>query len=73
MPRAYIDGEFVILSAEQIADLQKLSEQESVSHTESGSDVERVQQLIEGLSEAKTIAQIRSVAKSILEETEGNI
>ena len=32
---------------------------------------DRVQQLMEGLSTATTIAQIRAVAKSILDETEG--
>ena len=31
---------------------------------------DRVQQLMEGLSTATTIAQIRAVAKSILDETE---
>lgn len=33
---------------------------------------DRVQQLMEGLSTATTIAQIRAVAKSILDETEGD-
>ena len=33
---------------------------------------DRVQQLMEGLSTATTIAQIRAVAKSILNETEGD-
>lgn len=32
---------------------------------------DRVQQLMEGLSTATTIAQIRAVAQSILDETEG--
>lgn len=32
---------------------------------------DRVQQLVEGLSKATTITQIRAVAKSILDETEG--
>ena len=32
---------------------------------------DRVQQLMEGLSTATTIAQIRAVAKAILDETEG--
>lgn len=32
---------------------------------------DRVQQLMEGLSTATTIAQIRAVAQSILNETEG--
>lgn len=34
---------------------------------------DRVQQLMEGLSTATTIAQIRAVAQSILDETEGTI
>ena len=34
---------------------------------------DRVQQLMEGLSTATTIAQIRAVAKSILDETEETI
>ena len=33
---------------------------------------DRIQQLMEGLSTATTIAQIRAVAKSILDETEGD-
>lgn len=33
---------------------------------------DRVQQLMEGLSTATTIAQIRAVAQSILDETEGD-
>lgn len=33
---------------------------------------DRVQQLMEGLSTATTIAQIRAVAKAILDETEGD-
>lgn len=35
-------------------------------------ETDRVQQLMEGLSTATTIAQIRAVAKSILDETEGD-
>ena len=34
-------------------------------------DTDRVQQLMEGLSTATTIAQIRAVAQSILDETDG--
>ena len=34
---------------------------------------DRVQQLMEGLSTATTIAQIRAVAQSILDETEDTI
>lgn len=34
-------------------------------------ETDRVQQLMEGLSTATTIAQIRAVAQSILDETEG--
>ena len=34
---------------------------------------DRVQQLMEGLSTATTIAQIRALAKSILDETEETI
>lgn len=36
-----------------------------------GAQPDRVQQLMEGLSTATTIAQIRAVAQSILDETEG--
>lgn len=39
----------------------------------SDSDVDRIQQLVTGLSTATTIAQIRAVAKQILGETEENI
>ena len=73
MTRAYIDGEFVELTAEQIAELQKISEQDAPQNTASDSESDRVQQLAAGLSTAPTIAQIRSVAKQILGETEENI
>ncbi|MGN0554305.1 MAG: hypothetical protein ACI4LI_00230 [Candidatus Fimenecus sp.] len=36
------------------------------------SETDRVHQLAEGLSTATTIAQIRAVAQSILDETEGD-
>lgn len=71
MTRAYIDGEFVELTAEQIAELQKISEQDAPQNTASDSESDRVQQLVAGLSTATTIAQIRSVAKQILDETGG--
>lgn len=70
MARGYIDGEFVELTAEQIAELQKISEQDSLQNTASDSASDRVQQLVAGLSAVTTIAQIRSVAKQILDETE---
>lgn len=38
---------------------------------EKETETDRVQQLMEGLSTATTIAQIRAVAQSILDETEG--
>ncbi len=47
--------------------LKALFEKEIAKETET----DRVQQLMEGLSTATTIAQIRAVAKSILDETEG--
>lgn len=47
--------------------LKDLFEKEIAKETET----DRVQQLMEGLSTATTIAQIRAVAKSILDETEG--
>lgn len=47
--------------------LKALFEKEIAKDTET----DRVQQLMEGLSTATTIAQIRAVAKSILDETEG--
>lgn len=48
--------------------LKDLFEKEIAKETET----DRVQQLMEGLSTATTIAQIRAVAKSILNETEGD-
>lgn len=65
---AYIDGEFVELTAEQIAEIQASDTQFT---TETNSDIDRVQQLAAGLSTATTIAQIRSVAQQILDETGG--
>ena len=47
--------------------LKDLFEKDIAKETET----DRVQQLMEGLSTATTIAQIRAVAKSILDETEG--
>lgn len=47
--------------------LKDLFEKEIAKETET----DRVQQLMEGLSTATTIAQIRAVAQSILDETEG--
>ena len=46
--------------------LKDLFEKEIAKETET----DRVQQLMEGLSTATTIAQIRAVAQSILDETE---
>lgn len=46
--------------------MKALFEKEIAKETET----DRVQQLMEGLSTATTIAQIRAVAKSILDETE---
>lgn len=68
MARAYIDGEFVELTAEQIAEMQASDTQFT---TETNSDIDRVQQLAAGLSTAKTIAEIRTAAKQILDETGG--
>ena len=48
--------------------LKALFEKEIAKETET----DRVQQLMEGLSTATTIAQIRAVAQSILDETEGD-
>lgn len=73
MARAYIDGEFVELTAEQMAALQTVGEQDATPNMKSDSDVDRIQQLVTGLSTATTIAQIRAVAKQILGETEENI
>lgn len=69
MARAYVDGEFVELTSEQIAELQESDVQ---ANTETDSGVDRVQQLVAGLSTATTVAQIRSVAKQILDETGGD-
>ena len=49
--------------------LKDLFEKEIAKETET----DRVQQLVEGLSTATTITQIRAVAQSILDETEGTI
>ena len=49
--------------------LKDLLEKEIAKETET----DRVKQLMEGLSTATTIAQIRAVAKSILDETEETI
>lgn len=68
MAMAYIDGEFVELTAEQIAEMQ---ESDAQFTTETNSDIDRVQQLAAGLSTAKTIAEIRTAAKQILDETGG--
>jgi len=68
MAKAYIDGEFVELTAEQIAEMQASDAQFT---TETNSDIDRVQQLAAGLSTAKTIAEIRTAAKQILDETGG--
>lgn len=48
--------------------LKDLFEKEIAKETET----DRVQQLMEGLSTATTIAQIRAVAQSILDETDGD-
>lgn len=48
--------------------LKDLFEKEIAKETET----DRVQQLMEGLSTATTITQIRAVAKSILDETDGD-
>ena len=68
MAKAYIDGEFVELTDEQIAEMQASDAQFT---TETNSDIDRVQQLAAGLSTAKTIAEIRTAAKQILDETGG--
>lgn len=49
--------------------LKDLFEKEIAKETET----DRVKQLMEGLSTATTIAQIRAVAQSILDETEETI
>lgn len=49
--------------------LKALFEKEIAKETET----DRVKQLMEGLSAATTIAQIRAVAQSILDETEETI
>lgn len=49
--------------------LKALFEKEIAKETET----DRVKQLMEGLSTATTIAQIRAVAQSILDETEETI
>ena len=48
--------------------LKDLFEKEIAKETET----DRVKQLMEGLSTATTIAQIRAVAQSILDETDGD-
>lgn len=65
MARAYIDGEFVELTAEQIAELQEIQAQDTGLHTDIDSDLNLAQQLATGLSTVTTIAQIRSVAKQV--------
>lgn len=65
MARAYIDGEFVELTAEQIAELQAIQEQDTGLNAETDSKSDLAQQLAAGLSTVTTIAQIRSVAKQV--------
>lgn len=65
MARAYIDGEFVELTAEQIAELQAIQEQDTGLNAETDSESDLAQQLAAGLSTVTTIAQIRSVAKQV--------
>ena len=55
MTRAYIDGEFVELTAEQIAELQKISEQDAPQNTASDSESDRVQQLVAGLDRTSVV------------------
>lgn len=69
MANAYIDGEFVELTTEQMAELQESDASAAQETVPTDYDVNRVQQLAAGLSTAKTIAEIRSAAKQVLNET----
>lgn len=66
MARAYVDKEFVELTVEQIVELQKTEGLDSIS------DIDRLQQLAAGLSTAATFTQIQTVARQVLDETEGS-
>lgn len=62
--RIRVNGKFVNINDEEFAKL-KNDDLQDVFNKDS------VKQLAEGLSTATTIAQIRAVAKAILDETEG--
>lgn len=55
-------------SYEQIEDIDILNMEVPIEKTE---NIDKAMALAEGLSTATTIAQIRAVAKAILDETEG--
>lgn len=54
-----------------LAKCPKLTAFLDTQKSKQNSEADRVHQLVEGLSTATTIAQIRAVAQSILDETEG--
>lgn len=64
--RIRVNGNFVNINDEEFAKLKNDDLQDVFNKNDS------VKQLAEGLSTATTIAQIRAVAKSILDETEGD-
>lgn len=66
MIRKRINGKFIELTEQEISELNDTPLEDDSYQTDS------VHQLVEGLSTATTIAQIRAVAKSILDETEGD-
>lgn len=65
MIRKRINGKFIELTEQEFSELNDTPLEDDAYQTD------RVHQLAEGLSTATTIAQIRAVAQSILDETEG--
>lgn len=67
MPKVYVNGQYITLTDEEYQ--KQYPETDKLENSIYA--VDRVQQLAAGLSTATTIAQIRSVAKQILDETGG--
>lgn len=60
-----------MLNNDFLKNCPKLSAFIEAQKSKKQAETDKVRQLAEGLSTATTIAQIRAVAKSILDETEG--
>lgn len=65
MAKKYVDGEYIEITAKEMEEAAAIAAEDTANS-------DKVQKLVEGLSTATTIAQIRSVAKQILDETSGD-